>query len=398
MLLKRLIIFCFIFSTTQIWAQWGRIYTSNVNDLYDVQQINGYAFIVGQSNTVMISKDTGKTWKNQFVSIPTHLRALCFVDTSIGFVAGENARVFKTIDGGKTWISKYVRTAAYAYGISFSGNNGLLVGADLLIASSKDLGETWKVDTTLKSNIVLKSVAITNNGTCFAVGDSGYVLKKEINRGLWQKINVPTAINLNKVLTFNDSIVLIFGGMRDSNQVGKHLNVILRSENSGKTWSKTIAPEMKSIFCAWFLNKDTGFIGGSSGLIAKTDSVFGQRSLLNVATASDINNMSFYGSVGLAVSYGGLILRTINNGGYGLNVNEETLHPIKFYPNPSANKVFIETKENGTIEFYSSIHQLVLIQPIKIGVNEIDVSSLKNGVYFIKDLNNNTFSKLVVLH
>jgi len=398
MLLKRFMIFCFIFSTTPIWAQWGRVYTNNVADLYDVQQINGYAFIVGQSNTVMVSKDTGKTWKNQFISIPTHLRTLCFVDTNIGFIAGENARVFKTINGGKTWISKYVRTAAYAYGISFSGNNGLLVGVDLLIASSKDLGETWKVDTTLKSNIVLKSVAITNNGACFAVGDSGYVLKKDINRGLWQKINVPTAVNLNKVLTFNDSIVLIFGGMRDSSQVGRHLNVILRSENSGKTWSKTIAPEMKSIFCAWFLNKDTGFIGGSSGLITKTDSVLVKRSLLKVATASDINNMSFYGSVGLAVSYGGLILRTKNNGGYGLNVNEEMLIPTKFYPNPCANKVFIETTENGTIEFYSSLHQMVLIQTVKKGVNEIDVSSLKNGVYFMKDLNNKMVYKLIVLH
>ena len=72
---------CVIFSITFFYplitnAQWNKIYTNNIQDLYDVQLIDGYAFAVGQTNTILKSTDAGKSWKNQFISIPTHLRAL----------------------------------------------------------------------------------------------------------------------------------------------------------------------------------------------------------------------------------------------------------------------------------------------------------------------------------
>lgn len=381
--LKLLFFICFIVFVMPSQAQWKKVFTTNSQDLYGVQLIDVYAFAVGQNNTILKSVDTGKTWKNQFLSIPTNLRALCFLDTNIGFIIGENARIFKTVNGGKNWISKYVRTAAYGYGITFNGQNGLAVGADLLIVSTKDLGENWIVDTTFKANITLKSTCITSAGDCFAVGDSGYILKKNINRNKWQKLPFQTNINLTKVLSFNDSVILIFGGMRDSTQVGKHLNIILKSTDAGKTWQKTVAPEMKTILNAWFKNQDTGFLVGTNGIISRVYEPFSSRNQMLSGISSDINEVSFNGSVGLGVSFGGVIIRTSNFGGYALNIKENH-HDVEFFPNPSNGIINLKTKQELVkIEVFNA---LGLVKSIDVSTknHQLDLSELNNGCYFMK--------------
>jgi hypothetical protein len=108
--------------------------------------------------------------------------------------------------------------------------------------------------------------------------------------------------------------------MPDTSQVGKHFNRLIVSNDSGKTWQKINISEMKSIYSAWFKNKDTGFLGGSNGIISKSYNIQNNRGQQLTGIASDINGLSFYNKIGLAVSYGGTILRTENNGGFGLSL------------------------------------------------------------------------------
>jgi photosystem II stability/assembly factor-like uncharacterized protein len=379
---------CVIFSVTFFYplitnAQWNKIYTNNIQDLYDVQLIDGYAFAVGQTNTILKSTDAGKSWKNQFISIPTHLRALYFVDTLTGFVTGENARLFKTINGGKTWTSKFVRTAAYAYGLHFSNNNGLLVGANVLIASTNDLGETWTVDTTFNSNITLRGAGITPNGTCYAVGEKGTLLKKQVSRKKWEKINLNETIHLNEVICINDANIIIVGGMPDTSQVGKHFNRLVVSNDSGKTWQKTNVGEMKSIYSAWFKNKDTGFLGGSNGIISKSYNIQNNRGQQLSGIASDINGLSFYNKIGLAVSYGGTILRTENYGGYGLLLKNNSIKPYLIFPQPSSGQFKLESSLE--ISKVSSIGPDGKTNEYRILDNYfIEISHLNSGIYTIK--------------
>lgn len=364
-------------------AQWNKIYTNYSQDLYDVQLIDGYAFAAGQTNTILKSTDAGKTWKSQFISIPTHLRTLFFIDTLTGFVAGENARLFKTTNGGKNWTSKFVRTAAYAYGLHFKNNYGLLVGADLLIASTNDMGETWSVDTTYNENITLRGVGITPNGTCYAVGEKGTLLKKNVTQKKWAKINLNDIIHFNEVVCVSDADIIIVAGMPDTSQVGKHYNRIITSNDSGNTWQKINVPEMKSIYSAWFKNKDTGFLGGSNGIISKSYDIQNNRGQQITGIASDINGISFYNKIGLAVSYGGTILRTENYGGYGLAINQKPIKPFSIYPNPSNGKINLKcSTEISKISCINTEGKTIVYQILNN--QQAEISLLNSGIYTLK--------------
>lgn len=323
-------------------AQWKKIYTSYTNDLFDVCQVPGKVYAVGQGSTVLQSSDSGKSWQKLNLSIPSNLRTVYFFDSLTGLVSGENARIQKTYNGGKTWTQKYVRTAAFAYDIDFSGNKGIAVGKDLLAISSVDAGETWTVDTTPQVRKQLNSVSISPSGNCWAVGDSGFIFRKHLSEKKWIPVTSGSIINLTNVSTIGDSFIIITGGMPDTAQVGKHLNVLLFSFDNGQTWLSAPLNELKTIYSAYFFNEDTGFICGTNGIISKSYQIFNQRSQQLSGTASALNKVDFLNNNGLIVGDGGTILRSTNRGGPGLKIASISNSPIQIYPNPSSGNFSIK--------------------------------------------------------
>ncbi len=235
-------------------AQWTKTTLSGNKDLYDVHILGSRAYIAGHNSALYRSDDSGKSWQSLVLTIPNNLRAVYFTSADTGFVIGENARIQKTVNGGNSWTQKYVRTAAYAYDIQFSGVNGIAVGKDMLAVSSNDKGENWTVDTTITIGKKLNSVCITPGGFCWAVGDSGFILNKHISRHKWDNLKYPTKVDLNNIRNIGDSVIIICGGMPDTTQVGKYLNIFLISTDSGKTWTQTTIPEMKIINTSWFFS------------------------------------------------------------------------------------------------------------------------------------------------
>ena len=68
-----------------------------------------------------------------------------------------------------------------------------------------------------------------------------------------------------------------------------------------------------------------------------------------------------------------------------LSVNEQKLVNFKIYPNPANSVVKINTiHENYTIEIYNSQSQLVFKKENNVGSNEIAISDLASGIYFVK--------------
>lgn len=338
------LMFFLLLTFSQVEAQWQKIYTGYANDLYDVQSLGQHAFICGQSSKIQYSKDSGRTWKNWSLTLPCNLRCLYFFDTLTGMVSGENGRVQKTTDGGKTWSQKYVRTAAYTYDITFLGPYGLMVGNELLVTSSDNFGDSWVVDTTFKSSKQLNSVAISKSGYCWAVGDSGIILRKHLSQKKWTALSQITNINLHYVRCFDDSIIVICGGMPDTAHLGVHYNIFLMSRDSGKTWAHSPIPEMKTILSAYFLTPDTGITVGTNGIICKIYQPLYKRGQQLSGTASALNGVTYSDGYGLIVGDGGTLLRTTNFGGFGLHLNSETHPSPRLYPNPASGVVHIESQ------------------------------------------------------
>lgn len=342
MMLKHTLSFVIFMVYLNLNAQWKKIFTSNQNDLYDVQLIRNTGYICGINSTMLKTTDTGKSWKS--ISLPTFLnaRTLYFKDSATGFVTGENARILKTTNGGTTWVQKHIKTAAYAYDIAFNGNNGLAVGNNAMAIRSYDFGETWQTDTTFTTFKRLNSVCILSDGNCWAVGDSGIILHKNVLQKRWQKKPFITNIHLNDIQAIGDSILLISGGMQDT--VGgssSYKNIFLMSKDSGRTWQQTIFNEMRIITKAWYSNKDTAYFIGNSGLISKSYHIFNNRSLQLSSTANSLRSINFVGNTGIIIGDGGLILRTSNSGGFRLFQNNfNTIQSIPIFPNPSNGNVF----------------------------------------------------------
>ena len=57
----------------------------------------------------------------------------------------------------------------------------------------------------------------------------------------------------------------------------------------------------------------------------------------------------------------------------------------KLYPNPAKENIFIESNDNSAIlKMYTSTGELVMIKSLQFGINEIAISELIQGTYFVK--------------
>lgn len=357
--------------------------TPVTKDLYDIQVIGKIGYAAGVTGTFLKSGDSGKTWKSMSLPLPYDVRSLYFYDTSIGFVIGENARIYKTRNGGKTWTQKYVQTAAYGYGMAFQGKNGIAVGMNLLALSTTDSGETWRSDTTEFSYAKLKSACITPSGMCWAVGDSCHLLKKHLSQRRWQVMQYPYNVDLNDVLNIGDSVIIAVGGQPDTAHPGKYFNLLMRSTDSGKTFSSTGIKEMKTINSAWFRTGDTGFLVGSNGIISKCYQPFTIRGQQLSGIPSVLNKIMFDGKTGYIAGDGGTVLRTTNNGGFGLSVNALTAAQVlRIFPNPGTGQFRLEAKQKVNRLYIFDQQGRFIDMPVVDADGTFNVQA--KGLYFIK--------------
>lgn len=74
---------------------------------------------------------------------------------------------------------------------------------------------------------------------------------------------------------------------------------------------------------------------------------------------------------------------------------------FNLYPNPSQTSIYIESGENGNVEFYNVLGELVKTKPLTSSKTEVDVSDLPNGNYlckFISQSNAIITQKIQVTH
>ena len=76
-----------------------------------------------------------------------------------------------------------------------------------------------------------------------------------------------------------------------------------------------------------------------------------------------------------------------------VSITENNEIAFVLYPNPAENIVTIESVKDAEIKIYSVNGQLVSQQNIAEGINNIDISELNAGLYFINV--NGTMVKIV---
>lgn len=194
-----------IFKTIDGGSTWTNIsapFMNGANSICFPSNNVGYVVFADLFKTI----DNGNNWS--VYSVPEWMyTSVQFLDDTLGFAAGIGSNgsnnygtIIKTIDGGITWSNTVFNSINKLFGIYFpSVNVGYSVGASQFTSSgailkTNDGGNTWitQLDTELSSTPF--AVYCPNDSLCFAVGDSGLILKTTNGGGL---TGLSTIENLN---------------------------------------------------------------------------------------------------------------------------------------------------------------------------------------------------------
>ena len=219
---------------------------------------------VGQRGHVLLSDDSGKSWRQADVPVSSDLVAVSFPSTNTGWAVGHDGVVLRTTDGGLTWtrqldghragqifVDYYTREAGVgdpkrtalleeAKRIAAQGaenpfldvwfeneTTGFVVGAFGLILRTTDGGATWEPWLHLLDNpkafhlYSIRGVA----GDVYITGEQGLVLKLDRANGRFRGLDLPYKGTLFGVIG-NSRAVVVFG-LRGT---------VLRSLDSGHSW------------------------------------------------------------------------------------------------------------------------------------------------------------------
>lgn len=226
---------------------------------------------VGQRGHIVVSDDSGATWKQSPVPVSSDLTSAYFVDARQGWAAGHDGVILHTADGGDTWsiqldgrkandllVAAMQRKAAaepaseaaksllaeakryQAQGADkpfldvwfADARQGYAVGAYNLIFRTDDGGVTWapwfdRTDNPKFFN--LYSIRPAARGL-YVVGEGGLVLKLDSDAGRFRAVALPYNGSLFGVADAGDA-VLVFG-LRGS---------VFRSDDAGATWTRVDA-------------------------------------------------------------------------------------------------------------------------------------------------------------
>jgi photosystem II stability/assembly factor-like uncharacterized protein len=102
------------------------------------------AYIVGDRGKVLLTEDSGKTFKRLKTGVDLGIFAIQMTGDKNGYLAGQDGLVMRTQDGGETWQRINSRTNQFLFSLSFTDRlNGFIVGDRSVVLSTNNGGETF---------------------------------------------------------------------------------------------------------------------------------------------------------------------------------------------------------------------------------------------------------------
>ncbi len=220
---------------------------------------HNYAVMVGWKGVLETTTDGGASWQSQLNGRMEFLNDITFANEDEGYAVGDFGTILRSGDQGETWqpLACSFQTYSHLNGITFdpNGEDALVVGdggeiyAGTLTPSSYPASNaslrSWRCEASgTKHN--LQDVCITPNGTAFAVGTHGTLLRK-LPSGDWQQVysqSNPNEVNFYGVHFIDNARGVVVGGrfselrrssLADPVEMG---GIILYTSNRGTTWNE----------------------------------------------------------------------------------------------------------------------------------------------------------------
>ena len=352
----------YIWRTTNGGNYWSKkLMTNNDENVNFLQMVNvSTGYVVG-SNKIYKTTNNGDNWSKDSIA-GNHFNSVNFLNANTGWLAGRNGAIYFTSNSGFNWIQNVSNTNVHLNSIQFLNiNTGFACGESGILCKTTNSGQNWVVDIPIPAiTRSLKQIYFINSLTGFLVGNKTYY------QGLYRTNRIllrttDQGNNWNSMI--NDTIYGQNNGLNSiyfvNSQTGflvNNTNQIFITTDQGSVWSLSSSPVSEKFYCVNFINNETGWIGGSNGLVLSTG-------LLNIG----INH------IGNSVP------------------KQYLLH--QNYPNPfnpvTNIKFDIPQRSNVKISVYDILGKEISVlvnEELNTGTFEVnwDASNFPSGVYFYK--------------
>jgi photosystem II stability/assembly factor-like uncharacterized protein len=355
----------------------------DLSDVFFVSDDKGW--IISSSHAeIYHTTDGGETFEVQTTQYTCN--AVHMLNENEGYAGGASGFIYKTTNGGTNWNFHGTMVANLA-DISFppTGDTGYSCGIDGNIYRI-DSKSVTKMTSNFNSDASDVSFPITNSEGWVVAGD----VIRHFNNNVWNgDQDYPSGyyVGLDMVDTQNGWAV--------------GSNGIIIHTTDGRNWFEQTNPDSqnRTLYVVYFLNINEGWTIGSAGIILHTDNGGTTWAVeADGLTTNSLTGVHFTSPTnGYAVGNGKTFLKyTEIPTGVGVGQELETLK-FEIYPNPATEKFQVSgyglQVENAEIEICDLNGRKLLEKQIPARPTggpagnetvEIDVSNLKNGIYFFK--------------
>ncbi|MBK9227710.1 MAG: YCF48-related protein [Ignavibacteria bacterium] len=317
---------------------WNPVYVNYRNDFLCVRQLSGAtAFVTGSDGIILRTTTAGISWERISSIITDTISSIFFTDQNSGYAACGRGKVYKTTNAGNMWSEQFTGINSTLNSIFFVNKDTGFVCGDLGRAlKTTNAGSNWNSIANIQG-ADLNSVWFRNANSGFIAGGSegSRALRRTTNGGqTWLSMFLSvTAGELTQIFFVDDNTGYISGKS----------NTLFITTNGGVNWgfANNITQPGLSFNTVHFSTHQTGFLGGTYGIIYKTTdgaSVWNQK--LPFGLKEEGREIDVPDDQTAYVLTTNKLMKT-TNGGSNWNVFSEDYYPYKEIQFMNANTGFV---------------------------------------------------------
>ena len=194
----------------------------------------GEVWVLCEQGRVRISRDSGRSWREQTLEPPGGWRALAAGADGYAVAAGSDGRIAWTADGGETWRRADPAAAAGIdlHAAATAGGRFWVAGDGGLILHSSDGGAAWVRQRTF-TTARLEGLFFLDAHRGWAVGWAGTILRTTDGGRFWETVAAGGVYENLTAVWFVDAENGWAAGTPD---------LVLRTKDGGRTWERVAAP------------------------------------------------------------------------------------------------------------------------------------------------------------
>lgn len=226
--------------------------------LLDAERFGNRIVAVGDRGYIVLSDDHGVTWRRAKAPAAPLLTAIDFLDDQLGIVVGHDSVILISKDGGETWTQQFSAPAEQRplLDVIFVKKDfAVAVGAYGAYYESVDSGKTWAARKISADDKHFNAILELGEGSLLILGEAGTILASTDWGKSWTPVASPYKGSLFGAVVTDDGAVVAFG-MRGR---------IYRSSDKGKSWKQVDNPSTATLIGAEKLPDGAIVLAGAAG-------------------------------------------------------------------------------------------------------------------------------------